>query len=120
MTRMNRASRSVQCGEVWQASLDPVVGHEQGGTRPVLVVSGEHFNLLPHGRCVVAPVTSRVRDIPTHVPLHPSEGGLKLPSVAMCDRLRTISLDRLEFRRGTVEASTIDSVKSVIQLVFDL
>ena len=111
-------AREVRPGEVWQASFDPVVSHEQGGTRPALIVSGDQFNALPHGLCVVAPITSRVRDIPTHVPVEPPEGGLKSASVVMCDQLRTISLDRLQYRRGEVDASTMSAVRMVIARVF--
>lgn len=111
---------SVHAGEVWQVTFDPIVGHEQGGTRPVLVVSSDRFNDLPHSLCVVAPITSRVRDIPTHVLIQPPEAGLSRPSVVMCDQLRTISLDRLEYRRGAVEASTMETVRAVIARVFGL
>ena len=116
----SRERRAVRFGEVWQASFDPVPGHEQDGTHPALVVSGEQFNNLPHGLCVVAPITSTIRDIPTHVPIAPPEGGLKQPSVVMCDQLRTISLDRLEFRRGVADAATLDTIRQVIARVFDL
>lgn len=112
--------RDVRLGEVWQANFDPIIGHEQGGARPALIVSGEQFNNLPHGLCVVAPITSSVRDIPTHVPITPPEGGLKHPSVVMCDQLRTISLDRLEFRRGVADPATLDAVRQVIAKVFDI
>ena len=116
----SREGSAARFGEVWQARFNPVIGYEQGGTRPALVVSGEQFNTLPHGLCVVAPITSRVRDIPTHVPISPLEGGLKQPSVVMCDQLRTISLDRLEFRRGVADAATLDTIRQVIAKVFDL
>ena len=120
MTRTSRPDRPVQCGEVWQVVFDPVVGHEQGGTRPALVVSGEHFNQLPHGLCVVAPITTRNRGISTHVPVDIPEGGLKTASVVMCDQLRTISIDRLQFRRGAIGEDSLTKVRTVIQRVFDL
>lgn len=113
-------NREVRFGEVWQANFDPIIGHEQGGERPALIVSGEQFNGLPHGLCVVAPITSTVRDIPTHVPISPPEGDLKHPSVVMCDQLRTISLNRLKFRRGVADTATLDTVREVIAKVFGL
>jgi mRNA interferase MazF len=115
---MSRVAREVRPGEVWQVSFDPVVGHQQGGTRPALIVSGDQFNALPHGLCVVAPITSRVRDIPTQVPVKPPEGGLGAASVVMCDQLRTISLVRLQYRRGEIEPSTMAAVRGVIARVF--
>jgi mRNA interferase MazF len=101
-------------------TVDPIVGHVHGGTRPAVVVSGDRFNGLPHSLCVVAPITSTIRDIPTQVPIHPPEAGLTRQSVVMCDQLRTISLDRLEYRRGSVDASTMETVRAVIARVFDL
>lgn len=120
MTRTNRPARPVQPGEIWQVMLDPVVGHEQGGTRPALIVSGESFNQLPHGLCVVAPITTRNRGISTHVQIDTPEGGLKTDSVVMCDQLRTISIDRLQFRRGAIGEDSLAKIRAVIQRVFDL
>lgn len=120
MTANRMIRRPVQCGEVWLASLDPITGHEQGGTRPVMIVSGSEFNDLPHGLCVVAPITSRIRNISTHVLVEAPEGGLRSPSMVMCDQLRTVSLNRLKRRWGVVEITTLLRVKAVIQRVFEI
>ena len=48
-------------GEVWDLVLSPVVGHEQGGMRPALVVSNDEYNVTPHGLCIVVPVTGTCR-----------------------------------------------------------
>jgi mRNA interferase MazF len=68
-------------GEIWTADLNPTRGHEQAGLRPVLVVSMDAFNRGPSGLVIVLPITSRHRGIPSHVPVQPPEGGLRMPSV---------------------------------------
>lgn len=85
-------------GEIWLADLGTGRGHEQSGRRPALVVSDDAFNHGLAGLVMVVPLTSKVkksRNIPTHIPVDPPEGGLKTPSVILCDQLRTISKDRL-------------------------
>ena len=86
---------SPQRGEVWLADLDPTFGHEQGGRRPVLVVSVDPFNAGLSGLVVVLPITSRVRPLPLHVPVNPPEGGLRQPSAILCDAIRSIDRRRL-------------------------
>jgi mRNA interferase MazF len=79
-------------GEIWLADLGTGRGHEQAGQRPVLVVSEDTFNAGPAGLVMVLPLTSKVaksKNIPAHVRVDPPEGGLKTPSLILCDQLRT-------------------------------
>ena len=85
-------------GEIWLADLGTGRGHEQAGQRPVLVVSDDAFNAGLAGLVMTVPLTSKVtksKNIPAHIRVDPPEGGLKTPSVILCDQLRTISKDRL-------------------------
>lgn len=91
-------------GEVWLASLDPVVPGEQGGTRPVLVVSARAFNAWPVGLVVVVPITTRDRGFAHHVPI--GNGGLDRPSFAMPEYVRSISQRRLRQQLGAVDRQT--------------
>ena len=72
-------------GEVWVADLDPVRGHEQAGRRPVLIVSVDSFNAGPAQLVYVVPLTRTDRGVPLHVAIAPPEGGLRAPSVILCD-----------------------------------
>ena len=102
-------------GEVWYVQLDPTVGHEQAKTRPCLIVSTNQFN---HGKSmltVVVPITSRNRSNPLHVPIEPPEGGLVLPSVILCDQIRTVSLKRLI--KNSIGRVTDDTLKAVEYLL---
>ena len=65
-------------GEVWDVDLNPVIGHEQGGMRPALVVSADGFNKTQAGLVIVVPITSKTKGIRTHVPIDPPEGGLSI------------------------------------------
>lgn len=110
-------ARSPRRGELWLLNLDPARGHEQAGRRPALVVSDDDFNRLPIGLAVVVPLTTTLRAVPLHVLIRPPEGGLRAPSMALCQDLRSVSLDRLERRLGVVTPATLAEVELRIRAV---
>ena len=108
-------------GEIWWADLDPIKGHEQGGRRPVLVVSTTYFNQGPADLILVLPLTRTDRGIPIHVPIQPSEGGLAARSFILCDALRSFAKERLGERPlGTVSPQTMQRVEEILRLLMDL
>jgi mRNA interferase MazF len=107
-------------GDVWYATLGPVLGHEQDGDRPALVLSATAINLALTGMAVILPITSRFKDRETAVPVMPPEGGLRVPSYILCDQIRAVSLKRLDRRLGRIERSTLDQVHLVIHALFAL
>jgi mRNA interferase MazF len=90
---------------VWLASLDPVVGSEQGRTRPVLVISDGSLNeILPVVN--VIPITSRKpnrRIYPNEAVLPAKTGGLTLDSIALCYQIRTLDKRRLTEMFGVID-----------------
>ena len=83
-------------GEIYRADLDPVVGSEQGGIRPVVIIQNDTGNL--HSTTViVAAVTTRDKKShqPVHVPVTAAESGLKKDSVILTEQLRTLEKSRL-------------------------
>ncbi len=62
-------------GEIWLVNLDPTIGREQAGERPVVILSTDRFNRGPAGLVIVAPMTTRDRRLPLHVAVDPPEGG---------------------------------------------
>src|SRR5262245_244796 len=114
------SAASPQRGEVWLADLDPTLGHEQGGRRPVLVVSVDPFNRGLAGLVVVLPITSRIRPLPLHVPVNPPEGGLRIPSAILCDAVRSIDQGRLIDCWGTVDAATMVVVEDRLRRLLGL
>lgn len=109
-----------QRGDVWLANLDPTRGREQAGTRPVLVLSANLFNAGPAGLTVVLPITSKFKDIPWHVEVAPSEGGLKTRSFIKCEDVRSIAKERLSKRWGRVSPATLDAVETRLRILLEL
>ena len=107
-------------GEVWVADLNPTRGHEQAGRRPVLVISEDLFNRGPAGLVIVLPMTSTIRDVPSHVPMSPPEGGIKKRAAILCDGVRSVSVERLVARWGTVERRTMAAVEDRLRILLRL
>jgi mRNA interferase MazF len=111
-------------GEIWLVDLGTGRGHEQAGRRPVLTVSDDAFNAGLSGLVMIVPLTSKVKkskNIPAHVPVDPPEGGLKTPSILLCDQLRSISRDRLSKAAwGSVSDVTLAEVEKALRLLLGL
>jgi mRNA interferase MazF len=107
-------------GDVWDAEFDPVRGREQAGRRPAVVVSIDLFNQGPGQLVAVLPLTSRDRRVRWHVSVQPPEGGLVVPSFAMCDQLRVVSVERLLRRRGEVGVDTLTRIEDRLRVLLDL
>jgi mRNA interferase MazF len=107
-------------GEVWLAELSPTRGHEQAGRRPVLVVSEDLFNRGPAGLVIVLPMTTRWRGVPSHVPVDPPEGGVERRSAVLCEAVRSVSVERLVARRGTVGRPTMAAVEDRLRILLRL
>jgi len=73
-------------GDVVLLSLDPILGREQAGTRPAVVLSPELYNKAS-GLCLVCPITTKIKGYPFEVPL---EGAKKTSGVALADQVRSI------------------------------
>ena len=79
-------------GDVWLVDLNPIRGREQAGSRPALIVSVDPFNQGAAELVIACPITSRSKDIPTHVQVNPPEAGLTLrasSNVKISDRYRS-------------------------------
>ncbi len=111
---------SPQRAEIWLADLDPTFGHEQGGRRPVLIVSIDPFNTGPSGLVVVAPLTSRIRRLPLHIPINPPEGGVRVPSAILCDAVRSVDRRRLIDCWGMIGSATLALVEGCLRHLFGL
>lgn len=104
-------------GEIYRASLDPVVGSEQGGVRPVLIVQNDMGN-RHSPTVIVAAITSRMKKpgMPTHVPLSAAECGLKQDSVVLMEQVRTLEKTRLTKYLGAVPPATMRRVDEALRL----
>lgn len=107
-------------GEVWLGDLGPTRGHEQSGKRPLLIFSEDAFNAGPAGLVVVLPLTSTIRSVRAHILVNPPEGGLRTPSVVLCDAIRSVTKDCLIDRWGSVSAATLARVERTMRLLLVL
>ncbi len=112
---------SARRGEVWLVDFNPVVGHEQAGRRPALVLSDDQFNASPAGLVAVLPITSKPRNgLVTRVHIRPPEGGLSMDSWVIGEQTRTVSSNRLDRRLGTVLPVTMQRVEDIVRMILGL
>ena len=107
-------------GEVWLADLNPTRGREQAGMRPCLIVSVNLFNQSPAELVIVVPLTTKAKNIRTHIPLLPPEGGVREQSFIKCEDVRSISTERLTSRWGTVAPATLHQVEDYLRILMGL
>jgi mRNA interferase MazF len=105
---------------VWLINLDPVLGREQAGQRPAVVISEDRFNQGPAELVVVVPLTTRDKHQPLHVALSPARDGVRVPSFAKCEDIRSISTRRLLSRWGQVSSPTLSSIEDRLRIVLGL
>lgn len=107
-------------GDIWLAELDPVVGREQGGRRPVVVVSTDGFHDLPINMIMVVPLTSHDRGLVTQPRIAAGQSGLSRVSVARPEDLRAVDASRLRRRLGSVGADELADIRRVLRYFLDL
>jgi mRNA interferase MazF len=107
-------------GEVWDLDLNPIIGREQAGFRPALVLSVDLFNVGPAELVVTVPITRTQRKIRWHVPIRPPEGGIATQSFVQCENVRSVSKRRLKRRRGRVSAETLQQVEDRVRILLGL
>ncbi len=109
-------------GEVYDASLDPVEGSKQAGTRPVVIISRDAINAASPVVVVVPVTTLRPgrRVYPSQVVLAAGEGGLSAESVALGEQVRAISTRRLVRRRGDLSTDALDRLGKALVITLDL
>ena len=111
----------VRRGDIYYADLSPVVGSEQGGMRPVLIIQNDTGNR--HSPTVIAAAitsqTGKAR-LPTHIELSARNYGLSRDSVILLEQIRTIDKSRLRERMGRLDENTMSAVDSAIAVSFGL
>lgn len=98
-------------GEIWFADLNPVIGNEQAGKRPVLIISVDAFNLGGARMVVAVPFTKHDKQQPLHVKVKAGEAGLSLDSFIKIEDIRGISKERLINKIGEVGEKTMEEVE---------
>ena len=112
----------IKRGDMFYADLSPVVGSEQGGIRPVLIIQNDTGNKYSP-TVIAAAITSQTgkAKLPTHIEISSSENGLKSDSVVLTEQIRTIDKSRLKEKIGHIEDGKImDKVNGAIGISFGL
>lgn len=107
-------------GEIWLVDLNPTRGHEQSGKRPALVVSLDLFNSGPADLVIIAPITSKKKNIPFHVQINPSESNLPEISYVKCEDIRSISKVRLIKKTGDLSIFSMKLVEDRLRILLSL
>ncbi len=107
----------VSRGEIYYADLSPVVGSEQGGTRPVLVVQNNVGNKYSP-TVIIAAITSQLSKakLPTHIELDKQKYNLIKDSVVLLEQIRTLDKRRLKEKIGTIDSLTMQKVDIAIMI----
>ena len=111
----------VKRGDIYYADLSPVVGSEQGGVRPVLIVQNNVGNKFSP-TVIAAAITSQINKakMPTHIEIGAADYGLSKDSVILLEQVRTIDKKRLKERIGHLNENLMNRVNEAIEISFGL
>ncbi len=112
---------NVRRGDIYYADLSPVVGSEQGGLRPVLIVQNDVGNRYSP-TVIAAAITSRTSKskLPTHIEVFADRCGLAKDSVILLEQIRTIDKTRLKEKMGHLDETVMNRVNNAITVSFGL
>lgn len=111
----------IKRGEIYFAQLNPVIGSEQGGVRPVLVVQNDIGNQYSPTTIILA-ITAQINKakLPTHVELKANMYGLERDSVVLAEQIRTIDKTRLKQRIAVLKVETMQKVDQALMVSLGL
>ena len=112
---------SVKRGDIYYADLSPVVGSEQGGLRPVLIIQNDVGNKYSP-TVIAAAITSKMdkNKLPTHIDIYADAVGLAKDSVVLLEQVRTIDKRRLKEKMGHLDDALMRDVNNAINISFGL
>ena len=111
----------VHRGEIYYADLSPVVGSEQGGVRPVLIVQNDVGNKFSP-TVIAAAITSQKdkTNLPTHIAVNAQGSGLIKDSIILLEQVRTLDKHRLREKMGRLDAESMGRVDQALSISFGL
>ena len=111
----------VKRGDIYYADLSPVVGSEQGGMRPVLIIQNDVGNRYSP-TVIAAAITSRMgkTKLPTHIDVYADKVGLTKDSVILLEQIRTLDKKRLGEKMGHLDDAVMNEVNNAISISFGL
>lgn len=108
-------------GDIFLVDLNPIVGTEQAGIRPALVLQINRANAVsPH--TIIIPFTTKIREVklPSHVRIPAGVGGLAEDSILLCEQIRVIDKRRLMRRTGSIGEEYLGEVAVAIKVILGL
>ena len=111
----------IKRGDIFYADLSPVIGSEQGGVRPVIIIQNDIGNKYSP-TVIVAAITSQINKakLPTHVELGGNEYGLVKDSVILLEQVRTIDRKRIKEKIGHIDDELMGKVNEALSISFGL
>ena len=111
----------IKRGEIYYADLSPVVGSEQGGLRPVLIIQNDTGNLYSP-TVIAAAITSRRTKtaLPTHISIHSAASGLPQESIVLLEQVRTLDKTRLKGKTGRISSSDMFKINKALSVSLGL
>ena len=111
----------IKRGDIYYADLSPVIGSEQGGLRPVLIIQNDVGNKYSP-TVIAAAITSQINKtkLPTHIELYAENFGLAKNSVILLEQIRTIDKRRLKEKMGHLDEKLMSKVNDAISVSFGL
>ncbi len=112
---------TVRRGDIYYADLSPVVGSEQGGIRPVLIVQNDVGNR--YSPTVIAAAITSQKDkarLPTHIQVNSTDSGLTRDSVVLLEQIRTLDKRRLKEHMGRLDEFSMNRIDQALQISFGL
>ena len=112
---------TVKRGDIFYADLSPVIGSEQGGVRPVLVIQNDVGNKYSP-TVIVAAITSQINKakLPTHIEIPGSDYGLNKDSVILLEQIRTIDKRRLKEKTGHADCELCEDIEHALKISLGL
>ncbi|WP_345941590.1 type II toxin-antitoxin system PemK/MazF family toxin [Intestinimonas butyriciproducens] len=119
--KLDHFSSNVRRGDIYYADLSPVVGSEQGGMRPVLIVQNNVGNRYSP-TVIAAAITSQLNKakLPTHIEIEARTYGLSKDSVILLEQVRTLDKRRLREKMGRLDEQVMGQVDDAIAVSFGL
>ena len=113
--------QSIKRGDIFYADLSPVVGSEQDGLRPVLIIQNDVGNKYSP-TVIAAAITSRMGKtrLPTHIDIYAERAGLARDSVILLEQIRTLDKRRLKEKMGHLDEGLMNEVNAAIAVSFGL
>lgn len=107
---------NIKRGDIYYADLSPVVGSEQSGIRPILVIQNDIGNKFSP-TIIGVPITSKAKiSMPTHIAIEGNKYGLDKDSIILAEQIRTLDKSRLKEKVGRLDKKALEQVKKAIEI----